>query len=172
MADRMRQIASAAFAAVVAVLLATGCAPEPASTPSPTGFASEEEAFAAAEATYRAYVDAVNARREDPASEPDPTWFLTGRALEVDLDGDRRLAEMGLRIEGPSRVKSISFSDASDTQAEVLVCLDSTASRVVNEAGEDKTPSDRASVVGLEIKVIWAIPSALIVESTTSGSQC
>lgn len=46
--------------AAVAVMLA-GCAPTPTPTPTPTAaFASEEEAFAAAEETYRAYTDAVN----------------------------------------------------------------------------------------------------------------
>lgn len=170
--DRMRHRAGAMLGALAIALLASGCTPEPTPTPSPTGFASEEEAFAAAEATYRAYVDAVNARRADPTSEPDPTSFLTGRALEVDLDGERKLAEMGLHVEGPSQVVSVSFNRASGTKADVLVCLDSSTSRVMNEEGEDKTPSDRASVIGLDVTVIWADPSALIAESTTSESEC
>ena len=71
-------------ASVVALTGCLGSAPDP--TPTPTAvFTSEEEAFAAAEETYRAYIDAVNARRADPRSEPDPQSFLIGEAQEADI---------------------------------------------------------------------------------------
>ena len=65
MSHLARTLAStlAAFAVVGALV---GCAPSSEPTPTPTGFASEAEAFEAAEATYRAYVDATNAQRMDP----------------------------------------------------------------------------------------------------------
>ena len=56
----LARIASIAAAAAVVVML-SGCVAEPAPSPTPTSpFASEEEAFAAAEDTTRAYVDANN----------------------------------------------------------------------------------------------------------------
>lgn len=168
----MRHLAGAALGAVVLALLATGCTPDPAPTPSPTGFASDEEAFAAAEATYRAYVDAVNARRADPESQPDPTSYLTGKALEVDLDGDRQLEAMGLRIEGPSAVTSVLPLSATRGHAEVLVCLDSSESRLLDEAGVNRTPTDRQDVIGLDVKILWSLKTPLISESTTSESSC
>lgn len=86
----MRRTRPALVAVAIAVLL-TACTPQPGPSPSPstTGFANEEEAFAAAEATYRAYVDALNARREDPESPVDPRSFLSGHALEADIESQR-----------------------------------------------------------------------------------
>ena len=54
------RVAAVSLALALVLGMATGCQPEP--EPSPTGpvFANEEEAFAAAEETYRAYVDALN----------------------------------------------------------------------------------------------------------------
>lgn len=55
-----RPVALSALALSAALL--SGCVSDPGPTPSPTAaFASEEEAFAAAEETYRAYIDAFNA---------------------------------------------------------------------------------------------------------------
>ena len=51
------------IAATLALALVAGmaaCQPEPQPTPGGPVFATEEEAFAAAEETYRAYVDALN----------------------------------------------------------------------------------------------------------------
>jgi hypothetical protein len=49
---------------LAAAVLLVGCAPQPDATPTPSAtalpFATDKEAFAAAEATYRAYVDAQN----------------------------------------------------------------------------------------------------------------
>lgn len=65
-----------AVGAVLAVVLVSGCTPTPEPTPTPTGFANEEEAFRAAEETYRAYVDALNeVDLADPATfEPLFVW--------------------------------------------------------------------------------------------------
>ena len=52
--------AAAAIVLALALGLTTACQPEPSPSPSAPAFANEEEAFAAAEETYRAYVDALN----------------------------------------------------------------------------------------------------------------
>lgn len=168
----MRHLAGAMLGAVVVALLASGCTPEPAPSPSPTGFASEEEAFAAAEATYRAYVDAVNARRTDPASEPGPTDFLTGDALRIEIEGNRQLEGSGLHIEGNSSVASVSNQRYSPELIKVLICLDSSASRVVDSQGQDRTPEDRDDVVGLDVSIAWTSSGPLISDTETSAAPC
>lgn len=149
--------AVAATAALAAsVLLLTGClAPAPEPEPTPTGvFASEEEAFAAAEETYRAYVDAVNARRADPMSQPDPQSFLISEALEADIDSRRNFDELGIHIVGNSEIASFEPLDADLDTGSVVVeaCYDSSEARVLNEAGEDVTVSDRDPTILLEVR--------------------
>ena len=75
---------------MLAVLM-SGCAADPSVEPTPTPtFANEDEAFAAAEATYRAYVDALNqvdladpatSRRSMPGRLVRPTRALGGHSL-------------------------------------------------------------------------------------------
>ncbi|MCB8044373.1 hypothetical protein JM654_09380 [Microbacterium oxydans] len=56
---------------VLGVMVLAGCTPSPAPTPTPTAvFASEEEAFAAAEETFTEYVLALN-----EIDTSDPTTF-------------------------------------------------------------------------------------------------
>ena len=54
------RVAAVTIALALAVCVMTGCQPEPEPSPSAPAFATEEEAFAAAEETYREYVDALN----------------------------------------------------------------------------------------------------------------
>lgn len=162
-------------AATVAVALAVGlaaCQPEP--QPSPTGpvFASEEEAFAAAEETYRAYVDALNARRSDPGSSPDPQVFLIGNALEVDIDTKRQLAEAKLALTGSTRLSSVAPIKAEpvDGRMTLEICVDSTETRVINDAGEDVTPVDRAPISLLEVDFVTYSGDVLVADSTTKAA--
>ncbi len=54
------RVASVTLSLALVIAVATGCRPEPEPSPSGPAFATEAEAFAAAEETYRAYVDALN----------------------------------------------------------------------------------------------------------------
>lgn len=136
----------------------TGCVgPTPEPTPTPTAvFSSEEEAFAAAEETYRAYIDAVNARYADPHSEPDPQDFLVGPALEADIDSAREMDQLGIHISGSSVVQSVSLVSSEAAAGEVVIraCLDSTQARILNEAGEDVTLPDRDPTVLAEAHLV------------------
>ena len=168
----MRQIASAAFAAVVAVLLATGCAPEPAPTPSPTGFASEEEAFAAAEATYRAYVDAVNARNSGSMNAPVPTDFLTGPALQGELDSENQFDDLGIRLGGPMTIAGFDLTEIDGSADKGRVCLDVSQARVIDAENNDVTPADRPNQLGLALEFVWVPSGALIAQSIPNDSAC
>lgn len=151
-------------ASVIALTGCLGSTPEPA--PMPTAvFSSEEEAFAVAEETYRAYIDAVNARRANPRSEPDPQSFLVGEALEADISSQREADQLGIHIEGESVVTSVTLVSADPTSGDVAIraCYDSTGARVVNEAGEDVTVADRDATVLAEVH-LTAIRGALGIE--------
>lgn len=173
MTTRIRRHATTVLAA--AFLLAgalAACTPQPAPQPSPTGFASEEEAFAAAEATYRAYVDAVNARRADENSSPDPTDFLIGDALSASIETTRMLESNGLRLVGSSTIAGLHLAASTEQSATLNVCLDSRKSKVVNEEGVDVTPGTRADFNALEVVVVFSLPKPLVSESEASDKQC
>jgi len=163
------RFAAVALALALVVGVATGCRPEPA--PSPTGpvFASEDEAFAAAEETYRAYVDALNDRRVDESSRPDPQSFLIGEALEVDIDTQRRLDESGLTLTGSTSVASVDpvSTELDAGSVRLDICLDSSGTRVLNGAGEDVTPNDRDSISLLTVAFLSS-SSGLLIESSTT----
>ncbi len=77
----MRSLTALALVAMVAPVVA-GCAPDPAPAPTTAvSFSSEEEAFAAAEETYRAYVDALNqVDLSDPGTFEAVYAWTTGEA--------------------------------------------------------------------------------------------
>ena len=168
---------TAVAALAVAAVCLTGCvgaSPEP--TPTPTAvFASEEEAFAAAEETYRAYIDADNARRSDPQATPDPEAFLIGAALEREIDSRREFAELGIRLVGDSVISSVDGISADLRTGDVVVhaCYDSTNARVVNEGGEDVTVADRDPTVMIEVDLTQVADALLISNlSPVEGDQC
>lgn len=162
-------------AAVFTVALVAGCTPQPEPDASQQPFATEEEAFAAAEETYRNYVDALNARRADPTASPNPQVFLTGQALEADIRSQQELDQRGIRIEGPTEIVSLvgTSTDLGDGSAQLLVCLDSSSTRVVDSAGRDVTPPDRAELAALDIRVLIAGARPFIESSDpTTADQC
>lgn len=173
--------ASAPLAALgllaVAAAMLTGCSPEPEPTLTPTAaFASEEEAFAAAEETYRAYNEAGNQRRQGQES-PNPQEFLTGIALEGDIDSLTALQEQGLSTIGETDVSSFSGLEATFASGEVeisaLVCLDVSNVRLLNGQGEDITPADRGDVVAQEVTLVGPATSLRIsYESSAEVTRC
>lgn len=173
MTTRIRRHATTVLAA--AFLLAgalAACTPQPAPQPSPTGFASEQEAFAAAEATYRAYVDAVNARRADENSSPDPTDFLIGDALDAELKSEAAFAEAGVSLIGDIGIASIAGTSTTRDSAKSEVCLDVSNTRVVDSTGNDVTDPSRPALLGLGITTIWTAKGALISETVAIELEC
>lgn len=171
----VRRLSLFAALALTATLLA-GCGGEPAPVETTPAFASEDEAFAAAEATYRAYVDASNTSLKSDQSETDPTQFLIGLALEGELDSSRELAESARKITGEFRVDRVSLRqfDAESKSVVIAACLDISGTAIVNASNEDVTPAERVSVVPLEIVVQGAASSPLISEinSDPIGEPC
>lgn len=139
------------IAGISALLLAVGvlsaCTPEPEPTPTPTAaFASEEEAFAAAEETYAAYL-AASAERAAGGTSVDPQSFLIGDALQADIDAQRVLKEQEISISGPSTIHDFEAvsADIAAPVAQLIarICVDISASHVLDSADNDVTPADR-----------------------------
>ncbi|MCI1020473.1 hypothetical protein HWD99_17740 [Microbacterium sp. C5A9] len=148
----------AAVAAIPAiVMLLGGCAPGAAPTPAPTpAFASEAEAFAAAEEVYRAYNEAGNDRRGGDKSVK-PQDFLVGTALEGAIDGQNFLREHDVRLTGVILVMTFVGEHSAPSEPPVvhaLVCLDLSNARTMDASGNDVTPADRPTVIAQRVTFV------------------
>lgn len=150
--NRRRPIRAASI--TVAVLLGVGvlagCGPAaPAPTPTSTGFASEAEAFAAAEATYRAYVDALNqVDLSDPSTFEEVYRWTTGDANAEARESFSQMYADGWAVSGTSEIALTQLLGAGSSTNSVLlaVCLDVGAVDVRNAAGESVVSPSRGSV--------------------------
>lgn len=143
-----------------------GVLPAPEPTPTPTAaFASEEEAFAAAEETYRAYIEATNAERAGDTSQTSLD-YLTGQAHDQELAAQRDLESRGVRIEGTTQVASFdgvrSNQGPQSADVEAHACLDITNARAIDEAGIDVTADGRSDIYGINITFTGPAGSLLI----------
>lgn len=161
--------------AVVAVSVGlAGCTPAPAPKPTPTPlFASEAEAFKAAEQVYRDYTEAGNAAHGGDASAS-PEQYLSGSALEDEIAVQRQLQEEKLKVVGPIRIVSFSGTDFEPETSRVLakVCLDVKGARVIDAAGADVTPTTRKERGLLDLAFTGAEGGLVIVESKSSELEC
>ncbi len=160
------------------VVNVVACSAEPVATPTPTpAFANEEEAFAAAEEVYRAYNDAANARANSDDGPPDPRDFLTGLALEGDIDAQNAFHEAGIHLRGAASIASFSgvraHLESASASISAVVCIDVTAVRVVDSSGLDVTPADRGDMVAQRVTLIGT-PAQLMIseESSAEVSSC
>lgn len=174
---RARILASVTICAGMMLLALAGCAPQPTPSPTPTpAFASEAEAFAAAEEVYRAYNDALNIRLggED---EPDPQNFLTGLALEGDIDAQNLFQSSGIQATGTTALSSFQGLKASVGSSTPVVtayvCIDVARLRVIDANGHDVTPADRGDLVAQTVEMIYVEPDFMIADETsTEESSC
>lgn len=146
-----------------------GCAPAPEPTPTPSpAFASEEEAFAAAEATYREFT-----RRLNEVDTSDPTTFeplyelSTGDFEEADRKAYSAMHADEIKIEGETRVLSFTGTEADAPYESVtaVVCLDVSAVKVTDPNGISQVAPTRPDVYALRIDFVvergaYAISSA------------
>lgn len=166
--------------AVFTVALVAGCTPQPEPDASQQPFATEEEAFAAAEETYRNYVDALNAvDLSDPDTfEPVYEW-TTGDANAEERENLTQMAADGWRKTGESDVVSFTFDgDATDlpTSIVALACVDVSAVDVVDATGVSVVPSTRPGryAVQLEFTTSASTSTGLTLSQSTAveSSSC
>lgn len=169
-----RRSAASAVALTLVLALAAGCsapgvapAPEDTATTTPD---TDEAAFRAAEQTYRAYVDALNARRSDSNSRIDPLGYLGDAALEAAESTRSQLAEADLRVSGPTSVVWIELRNVNGTTATLASCVDSSEARVLDRNGTDVTPESRVERQALLVTVDTG--RSLITSSETEAEGC
>ncbi len=171
---------SAALLATVALVTAlAACAPAaaPKPSPTPTGFASKEEAFAAAEKTYRAYIDALNeVDLSDPATFEPVYAHLTGTALDGSKKELTNLRAEALTKSGLTRVKSFENVAANlETSTVALnVCLDVSEVDLTDTDGKSVVPKTRNDSQLLSVEFSSDRPGSehlLIGESDALGDQ-
>ncbi|MGA7148848.1 MAG: hypothetical protein WBX17_10220 [Microbacterium sp.] len=142
--------------AVLAGVLA-GCTPAPVK-PEPTPvFSSEAEAFAAAEETYRAYVDALNqVDLSDPETFEEVYAWTTGEANAGERKSLSRMHADGWTVSGATVIDELdpeSFTPGGPILATLQVCTDISAIAVSDATGASVVspvrPSKQAGVVTL-----------------------
>lgn len=136
-----------ALAALAAAAL-TGCAADPAPIETTPAALSDAEAFAAAEETYRAYVDALNAVDLSNPSTFEPVYALT--TGDVNADFRTSFSEMhanGWTVSGESVVRSLTpIERQSVSDVTLEACLDVTEVAVRDDSGTSVVEPDRADI--------------------------
>ncbi|MFT4307699.1 MAG: hypothetical protein QM604_12495 [Microbacterium sp.] len=151
---------------VLAAALLVGCAPDPAPTPSATGFADEDAAFAAAEATYRAYVDALNqVDLSNPATFEEVYQWTTGDLNASDREGLSYYHAEGYTISGETSITEIALNSVASDFSTITIdlCLDVSEINIVDANGSSQIDADR-----VEIQTVRA---TLITSTSTTGLQ-
>ena len=161
-------------AVVAGVIGLAACTPVPTPEPTPTPlFASEAEAFKAAEQVYRDYVVAENAAQNGDQTV-DPQTFLIGIALEEDLKSKR--ASNGKDVLATGEVIVIRFTATSyDPKSDgvgAAVCLDISGTRFHDQAGRDVTPAGRKPIVSLDVELTPDRKSLKITKMSASARPC
>jgi hypothetical protein len=171
---------------IAGMLLLSGCGggdPIPTLPPTPSAtpiFASEEEALAAAEEAYAAYLEMSNLIGRDGGADPDRIApLVTTDRLDVELRGFETLRESELRLVGQTTFEVIEVQRVGQVGADFEVvfyaCWDASLSRVTNAAGEDVTPHDRVDRLVLEVFMTTEggeLPLLLASDDTWPDSSC
>lgn len=156
--------------ATVAVVSAgaVACSPTPEPTPTPTAaFASEEEAFAAAEETYRAYTEALNAvDTRDPMTFEPLYEYATGEFERSDREVFSMMYAEEYVIAGETRLLSFEGTEAKAPFETVIaqICLDVSTTTVTDTAGKSQVDPNRPDTYALSV-VFTEDDSRLLIES-------
>jgi hypothetical protein len=130
----------------------SACTPEAKPSPQPTktaAFATDEEAFAAAEETYRAFIHETNSENGDEEQ------YLGGQAVDDHVRAEQELDAAGLQGIGEATLSKFlvepSSLRADRSSLTAVACLDISNVRVVNSDGQDVTPDGRPNIVALRV---------------------
>jgi len=155
----------------VGVSMLSGCTPtaEPTPTPSPA-FSSEEEAFAAAEATFSDYIDALNRVDTRDPSTFEPLFELSSGGVEAsDRKNFSRMHAEGQVLAGNT---SIIFFEGQESEPpferiRASACLDVSKVRITNQDGTSGVSPDRPSAYALEL-LLLAHPHGVLTVDTAN----
>jgi len=144
---RMRTILrpAAAVVVLVAALAATACtpAPQPPRTPAPSStplFASDEEALAAAEEAYAAYLAVSDQIFKDGGRDPHRLLDVaTPQVLSAQMGGYAMAASNGWVSKGETKLDTVSLQkydpDTKEGTITIYGCVDLSSVEVIDSAG-------------------------------------
>lgn len=168
---------TAAVLSGMLVLGLAGCTqPEPADpTPTPA-FSSDEEAFAAAEETYRAYVDALNqVDLSDPETFEAVYGWTTGEANANERKSLSQMHADGWVVNGDTAVVGFHPGALTHGTIDAVVCSDVSAVNVMNADGESMVSPDRPTAYALQVTFVEAsTPTGLRINTSSAveDSRC
>lgn len=155
----------------IGVSMLSGCAPAPESTPTPSpAFSSEEEAFAAAESTYREFTRRLNeVDTSDPATFEPLYELSTGDFEESDRRAYSAMHAEGIKVKGETRILSFRGTESSPPFESVraVVCVDVSDVEVIDSNGVSRVAPDRPNQYVLSMTFVsergrYAISSAQV----------
>ena len=178
---RMRRLALVGL-----VLLLAGCVPAPAASPSsptPTPaapvFASEEEALAAAEQAYAAYLALADTIGQEGGSGSERARALLSPSLaNEEIAGFENLAEQGLRTLGATSYSGFTAQSvelgSSTGFLTAYVCSDVSGVDVIDGSGVSVVTPDRADKIPFVVTFDQVDGSVLLGSKTvwTGGGVC
>jgi hypothetical protein len=148
----MRRYARRAVAAlaITVALAVTGCVATPGGTkptPSPSAtplFQSDEEALAAAEEAYAAYLRVSDQILMDGGKKPERLLEVaTEEVLANEESGYEKAKAMGLRSTGGSSFDQMRFQSVDDRSLSVYLCKDVSRVDILDVNGQSVVPSNR-----------------------------
>lgn len=180
----MRRLVGAV--AVLGMLTLSGCGggdPLPTLPPTPSStpvFASEEEALAAAEEAYSAYLEMSNLITSEGGVNPERIApFVSEDRLPDELEGFQTYSDLNIHTTGNDVYEIVELQriDESDAGVEVVVyvCWDASAVRVLNADGADVTPPDRDVQDLLEVVLVTVdggLPLVLDSDTAWQSGSC
>ena len=162
-------------ALAVGVSMLSGCTPTPDPTPTPSpAFSSEEEAFAAAEATFSEYIDALNrVDFSDPATFEGVFHRLSGPAAESTRRAFSQFHAEGIRTSGSTQFTWVSgvSADTDSGQIQSRVCIDVGAVDVVDSEGASIVAPGRHSLQPTVVTLAATANSALTISDLQNSEE-
>jgi len=153
----------------------TGCFAQPDPEPAPL-FSSEEEAFAAAEETYRAYVDALNqVDLSDPETFEEVYAWTTGDANAGERKSLSGMHADGWVVSGKTTVESVSpgsIDDEIDPTIVIHACINVGLVEVYDATGISQVAEDRPDTQSQTVSLTGAAesPTGLLIAEVEGGS--
>lgn len=137
-------------AGILALGMLAACTPAPEPEPTPTElFASDEEAFAAAEETYQAYTDALNkVDTSEPSSFEPILDYATDSFRARELENLSTMHAEGFVLVGAAKIQDFDGREVSPDRSEVTarVCIDVSEVDVTDAEGQSIISPDRPDI--------------------------
>lgn len=152
-----------------------GCSPAPEPEPTPTpAFASEEEAFAAAEETYRAYIDALNGVDISNPETFEPVFSRTTGEFQVgDRENLSQLHAAEVQMTGSNVMTGFVGLRSSPARDTVVgrVCVDVSDVELIDKSGASAVSPNRAPRYAIDATFTFDAGELLIESATQSEVQ-